>query len=57
MQGQKSYQIVGEVKKEVVIPQEDIQMVVEGANIDKDRAKELLEKTNGDIAEAISLAK
>ncbi|HOD89561.1 MAG TPA: nascent polypeptide-associated complex protein [archaeon] len=57
MQGQKTYQIIGESKEETVneISEEDITMVMEGAKIDKQKAKELLEKTNGDIAEAISL--
>ncbi len=59
MQGQKSYQIAGEVKeqKELVVPSDDIDMVADGSGVSKEKAKEFLEKTNGDIAEAISLAK
>ena len=56
MQGQKSYQVTGEVseQKKLTIPDEDIEMVANEANISKEKAKELLKKTNGDIAEAIS---
>lgn len=59
MQGNKSYQVVGEatVEKQLEILEEDVVMVSESANISKEKAKELLEKTNGDIAEAITLAK
>ncbi len=58
MQGNKSFQITGEVsyRQDIQILEEDIQLVVESANISKEKAKELLEKTKGDIAEAISLA-
>lgn len=62
-QGQKTYQIIGEPEKqgkeeqeketEVEISDEDIEMVVNQTNVDKDKAKEALEKTDGDIAEAI----
>jgi len=56
MQGQKSYQVTGEVteEKELVISDEDVELVANEANISKEKAKELLKKTNGDIAEAIS---
>lgn len=56
MQGQKSYQVTGEVseEKKLIIPDEDIEMVANEGKISKEKAKELLEKTNGDIAEAIS---
>jgi nascent polypeptide-associated complex subunit alpha len=59
MQGNRSYQIAGDIslKKGLIILEEDIEMVSESAEISKEKAKELLEKTNGDIAEAISLAK
>lgn len=58
MQGNKSYQVIGEatIKKELQILDEDVSMVAESANISKEKAKELLEKTKGDIAEAITLA-
>jgi nascent polypeptide-associated complex subunit alpha len=59
MQGQDTYQVLGEVRKEeknVEIPTADIEMVSSNANISKEKAKKLLEETKGDIAQAISLA-
>jgi len=58
MQGQKSYQIAGDVteSEELTIPEEDIVMVAESASISSDKAKKLLEQTKGDIAQAIELA-
>ncbi len=59
MQGQESYQVVGsptrieEEKLEVKISKEDIELVAEQAKVSKEKAREALEKTNGDIAEAI----
>ncbi|MDD3178333.1 MAG: nascent polypeptide-associated complex protein [Candidatus ainarchaeum sp.] len=57
MQGQSSFQISGDIQesKELIIPQEDIDMVSTQANISKEKAKKLLEETKGDIAKAISL--
>jgi nascent polypeptide-associated complex subunit alpha len=57
-QGQKTYQISGnpevkERKKE--IPTEDIQLIVDQTGKTVEEAKEALEKTKGDIAEAILL--
>ena len=60
-QGQKTYQITGrprivekkEEKKEEGIPQEDIDLVAEQSGKSKTEAKKALEKTKGDIAEAI----
>ena len=56
MQGQKSYQVTGEVveEKQLVISNEDIELVANEAKISKEKAKELLKKTNGDIAKAIT---
>jgi nascent polypeptide-associated complex subunit alpha len=58
MQGNKSFQIAGDVSEEIgsIIPDEDIKMVSETAGIPKDKAKKLLLETKGDIAEAIELA-
>lgn len=53
MQGKKSYQISGNVSKETQISDEDVKMVMEQASVDKEQAKKALEKSNGDIAEAI----
>jgi len=58
MQGNKSFQIAGEISEEKgnEIPDEDIIMVSESAKISKDKAKKLLLETKGDIAEAIELS-
>ncbi|HRS42254.1 MAG TPA: nascent polypeptide-associated complex protein [Candidatus Diapherotrites archaeon] len=55
MQGQKTYQIMGDVKEEVNIPKEDVDMVMEATKKSETEAKEALEKTSGDIAKAIEL--
>ncbi|MCC7570878.1 nascent polypeptide-associated complex protein [Candidatus Micrarchaeota archaeon] len=55
MKGQKSYQIAGDVKTEENIPDEDVKLVMEQANVSKDKAIETLKETNGDIAEAITI--
>ena len=57
-QGQKTFQIAGnpvinERKKE--IPQDDIQLIVDQTGKSFEEAKQALEKTQGDIAEAILL--
>ncbi|WP_297498973.1 nascent polypeptide-associated complex protein [Thermococcus sp.] len=56
VQGEKSYQIVPgneEVRKILKIPEEDIQLVMEQAGVDRETALTALEETKGDIAEAI----
>lgn len=55
MQGQKSFQISGNVRKEDKSSSDDVKMVVEQAGCSEDEAKAALEKSNGDIAEAILL--
>ncbi len=60
-QGQKTYQISGrpriierkEIVEEEGISEEDINLVAEQTGKSKEQAKKALEKTNGDIAEAI----
>jgi len=52
MQGQVSFQIAGEVKRES-FSDEDVKMVMEQAGCDEDAAKKALEAAGGDIAEAI----
>ncbi len=55
-QGQETFQISGESKeeaKEQGISEDDIKTVVEKTGKTKKQAKEALEKTNGDLAEAI----
>ena len=55
MQGNKSFQITGDVREEtqeLEISDEDIQAVMEKTGASEDDAREALEKT-GDLAEAI----
>jgi nascent polypeptide-associated complex subunit alpha len=56
VQGEKTYQIVPgseEVREIVDIPEEDIELVMEQAGVDRETAVRALKETNGDIAEAI----
>jgi nascent polypeptide-associated complex subunit alpha len=53
MQGQKSFQISGTVRTEVKISEEDVKMVMEQAGCSEAEAKDALEKSGGDIAQAI----
>ena len=58
MQGQATFQIMGnykvsEMEVRISISSDDIKMVAEQANVSEKKAKEALEKTKGDIAEAI----
>ena len=58
MQGQTTFQLSGDFtedtpKLEVNISEDDIKMVSEQAGVSETQAKEALEKTSGDIAEAI----
>lgn len=55
-QGQKTYQISGTpriVERKHGIPKEDIALVMEKTGKNEGETKKALEKTNGDIAEAI----
>lgn len=58
IQGQNMYQVVGEPREEalegqVLIPDEDIEMVADRAGVSKEEAKEALEESDGELAEAI----
>ena len=53
VQGSKTYTLIGEPVEEKTIPADDIKMVAEQAGVPEKKAKEALEKANGDIAEAI----
>jgi nascent polypeptide-associated complex subunit alpha len=55
IKGQESFQITGDVKteEEVKFTEEDIKQVIEKTGCTKHQATEVLESTNGDIAEAI----
>jgi nascent polypeptide-associated complex subunit alpha len=53
MQGQTSFQISGNVRKEEKTSADDIKMIMEQTGCTEDQAKSALEKSGGDIAEAI----
>ncbi len=55
MQGQENFQVSGEVSEESAqsFSDEDVKMVVEKADVSEDKAREALEKSEGDIASAI----
>jgi len=55
MQGQKSFQISGEARFEEGIKKEDVEMVAEQAGCSEEEARDALDKTGGNIAEAIVL--
>jgi len=55
-QGQKSYQVTGEVtevQRAPSIPQEDIRMVAQQAGVSEAEALKALKESNGEPAEAI----
>ena len=53
MQGQESWQIVGDAREETGITEEDIKMVMEKTGKSEKDSKQALEESEGDIAEAI----
>lgn len=56
MKGQKTYQVMGKAQERELKPEisgEDVELVMEQANVDKDVAKKALEEADGDIAQAI----
>jgi len=59
--GQKIYQITGgsvkeeKIERELVIPEEDVQLVAQQANVSLEEARAALEQTGGDLAQAILL--
>jgi nascent polypeptide-associated complex subunit alpha len=54
LKGQKTYTVMGEaIEEKAGIPEEDIEMVMRQASVDKKKAEAALKKNEGDIAEAI----
>jgi nascent polypeptide-associated complex subunit alpha len=54
MQGNTNFQISGIIKEEMIdTTEEDIQTIIDKTGCSKDTAKEALEKSNGDLTEAI----
>ncbi len=56
MQGNKSFQITGDVEEETV-SEEDVKIVAGQAGVSEEEARKALEEKNGDIAEAILMLK
>ncbi len=61
VQGQRIFQVVGgeiterAIEKKVAVPEEDVQLVAQQANVSLEQARAALEQTNGDLAQAILL--
>ena len=55
MQGQETFQISGDIseQEQQKFTEEDVSLVAEKTSSTKEKARAALEKTNGDIAEAI----
>lgn len=57
MQGQTNFQISGNISEEEIKeennPEEDIEMIMEKTGCSKEKAKEALDKSGGDLTEAI----
>lgn len=55
MMGQETLQVSGKIERleEEMIKREDVKLVMEQAKCSEEKAKEALEKANGDIAQAI----
>ena len=56
--GQETYQVEGkarevELEYEIEIPDEDVEMVANSAGVSEDEARQALEESKGDLAEAI----
>ena len=60
MKGQKTFTIMGEIKEEgksEEIPEEDVQLMMEQANVSREEASSALKKNHGDLAEALESLK
>lgn len=55
MMGQESLQITGEIEEQPRLNLEDVRLVMEQAKVSEPEAKSAIEKSKGDIAEAILL--
>jgi len=62
VQGQDTYQIVGgkisetgTTSQEMAVPEEDVLMVAQQANVNPETARKALKETKGDLAQAIIL--
>ncbi len=58
MQGQKTYQVMGEAREESRgPPEEDVKMVMEQSGASREKSENALKGSGGDLAEAISKLK
>ena len=58
MQGNKTFQVMGDISERSAGPsEEDVKMVAEQASVGEDKAREALQNSGGDIAEAIMALK
>ncbi|MCW4020901.1 MAG: nascent polypeptide-associated complex protein [Candidatus Bathyarchaeota archaeon] len=61
VQGQRIFQVTGgemtekPIEKKVTVPEEDVQLVAQQANVSLEQARAALEQTQGDLAQAILL--
>ncbi len=53
VQGQSSYQIVGEEHFEEALNEEDVKLVMEQTGVDEEKAKKVLKEVGGKVADAI----
>ena len=53
MMGEESFQITGQVEEVSAISEEDLQTVMQQSSCSKEEAKKALEKSQGDLAQAI----
>jgi nascent polypeptide-associated complex subunit alpha len=53
MSGQESFQVSGKISEKTGISEEDIKTVMEKTGVSKEKAMDALNKSNGDLAEAI----
>ncbi len=53
MGGQRTYQISGEERRERIVPEEDVRLVMEQTGASEQEAREELKRTGGNLAEAI----
>lgn len=53
MMGSESLQITGSIEEEKNITEDDVNTVASQANVSKEKARQALEKNNGDLAAAI----
>jgi nascent polypeptide-associated complex subunit alpha len=56
-QGQKTFQVMGEPTETSRVDEDDVSLVAEQAEVDEERARDALEKTEGDLAAAIESLK